>query len=177
MKASLLIFSLLTLALTSLAGCATHAIDAGKAPGLSQGVSWSVVPLVNNTETPYAGARAQQILVALLGSRDLGPVELPPEKQGDSVLPVDQGQEASKQGLEWAARHQVRYALRGSVDEWKYKTGLDGQPAVGFTLQLVDLNSHQVLWSGTASASGASHQGLAVLAQQTLKQLLERLLP
>jgi hypothetical protein len=62
------------------------------------------------------------------------------------------------------------------VDEWTYKIGLDGQPAVGFTLSVVDLGSGKVIWTGAASASGGSRQGVAVLAQDTLDRLTTRLM-
>ncbi|MDX1799796.1 MAG: penicillin-binding protein activator LpoB [Marinobacter sp.] len=171
-----LLFVPLLLGCVLLSGCASSRLQSSEPPTVVAGATWSVMPLVNNTESPYAGERAQQILAALLGSRGLNRVDLPPAPAADNALPWDNGAAVSQQGMDWASRNHVRYVLLGSVDEWRYKIGLDGQPAVGFTLRLMDLTTSQVVWSGTGAASGGSHQGVAVLAQATLDRLVSRLL-
>ena len=46
--------------------------------------------------------------------------------------------------LTWAKTTGAKYAVAGSVDEWRYKVGLDGEPATGISLNVIDLTSGQV---------------------------------
>ncbi len=171
------IWLLCALAALVLSGCATVQMNASPSPHPDRGALWCVLQPINNTSTPYAGGRVQQQLGALLGARGLRSVLLAPSFQGGGPLPIGANAKQQRQELAWAHRHAARYALLGSVDEWHYKIGLDGQPAVGFTLRLVDLRTGETVWSGVASASGSSREGLAVLSTRTLAALLKRLLP
>lgn len=158
-----------------LAGCAGMRIDTTASPALGKQAFIAVLALVNNTSTPYAGQRVQRQLAALLGAHGLTHVIIQPSNK-NAALPVGNASGALSQALGWARAHHARYAFFGSVDEWRYKIGLDGQPAVGLTLRLIDVNTGKALWSGVASASGGSREGLAVLSQQVLNRLVNRLL-
>jgi hypothetical protein len=166
----------LVLAALGLGGCATAQFNSAASPHPDTQAVWCVLPPINSTSTPYAGERVQQQLAALLGARGLPHVLLAPADGDSGPLPIDTGAKEQPQALQWAQRHEARYALEGSVDEWDYKVGLDGQPAVGVTLRLLDLESGKVIWSGAAAASGGSREGLAALSERTLAGLLERLL-
>lgn len=170
-----LLFGLFSL---SLAGCATSRLDTSPAvPTPNQSAAWAVLPLVNNTSTPYAGARAQQQLAALLGAHGIRQVLIAPGQQAAGApFPIGSGSQSLERSMKWARAHHARYALVGSVDEWHYKIGLEGQPAVGFTLRLIDLESGSTIWSGAASATGNAREGLAVLSQQVLRKTIKRLL-
>jgi len=159
-----------------LSGCATTQFNSAPSPHPDGQALWCVLAPINSTATPYAGERVQQQLAALLGARGLRHVLLAPAASASGPLPIDNGTAGERQALDWARHHEARYALEGSVDEWDYKVGLDGQPAVGVTLRLLDLRSGEIIWSGAAAASGGSREGLAVLSERTLSGLLERLL-
>ena len=167
----------LLLLTATLAGCATDQLNAAPSPHPDRDALWCVIAPLNNTSTPYAGGRVQQQLAALLGARGLPNVIVAPASDDTGPLPIGDDAKGERQGLAWARHHGARYVLLGSVDEWQYKIGLDGQPAVGFTLRLTDLQSGKVLWSGAASASGGSREGLAVLSERTLTRLVGQLLP
>lgn len=158
-----------------LAGCAGTRIDTSAPPALAKQASMAVLALVNNTSTPYAGQRVQQQLAALLTAHGAKRVVIEPSSKGSS-LPVGNAAPGIHKALAWARTQGAHYALAGSVDEWRYKIGLDGQPAVGFTLRLIDLKSGRTVWSGAAAASGGSREGLAVLSQHILDRLVRRLL-
>jgi hypothetical protein len=164
------------LLLILLSGCASTSFHAGPAPNIERSASWVVAPLLNNTATPYAGQRAAQLISALLAQRGSGPVQVAPAAADVGGLPLDNGTAAENAAKALAQQQHARYLVRGSVDEWTYKIGLDGQPAVSFTLSVLDLSSGKVIWTGAASASGGSRQGVAVLAQETLDRLTSRLL-
>ena len=67
---------------------------------------------------------------------------------------------------------QERHALVGAVDEWRYKVGVDGEPAVGLALQVLDLQSGNVVWSAVGARSGWSRESLAGVAQKLVRDLL-----
>jgi hypothetical protein len=70
----------------------------------------------------------------------------------------------------------AKYAVAASVDEWRYKVGLDGEPAAGVTLNIIDLSTDQVVWSGTAAKTGWSREAVSATAQKTVDQLLKNAL-
>lgn len=163
------------LALLTLAGCATSSFHAAPTPHIDASASWVVAPLINNTATPYAGDRAERLVSSLLGQHHLGALLHAPVAPDASGLPIDNGQANEELARKFAAKRGAHYLVTGSVDEWHYKIGLDGQPAVGFTLSLVDVSSGKTLWTGVASASGSSREGVAVLAQKTLNKLIQKM--
>ena len=163
--------SALLFALTLLAACST--LDRSAAPTLGANALWVVLPFANNTETPLAGSRAEAIAEGLLRSQGIAKLRrVPAALQQDALFePGDRKQQEA--ALAWAREQGARYALGGSVDEWRYKVGVDGEPAVGLTLQIIDVASGDTLWSGTGGKSGWSREALAAVAQQLIRDLLQ----
>ena len=154
-----------------LSACST--LDRGNAPELERQATWVVLPFANHTETPLAGNRAEAIAQALLHAQGVGKVlryETGPQQEalfdaGDS--------KRQQEALDWARERQARYALTGAVDEWRYKVGVDGEPAAGVTLQIIDVASGDILWSGTGGKSGWSREALSAVAQKLIRDLLQ----
>ena len=152
-----------------LSACTT--LDRGQAPELDRQASWVVLPFANNTETPLAGSRAEAIAEALLRTNGLTRVKRYPAAQQEALF--DSGdRKQQEEALAWAKRQGARYALAGSVDEWRYKVGVDGEPAAGVTLQIIDVASGDTLWSGAGGKSGWSREALSAVAQQLIRDLL-----
>jgi TolB-like protein len=167
MKRVLLILS----GLLVLAGCTT--LQQGSRGAAPQAETWVVIPFVNNTETPFAAERAEAITTALLYARGVQRVvTTPPDLSSDAEMLPDRGLKHRQEGLEWAKKQNIRYAVTGSVTEWRYKVGLDGEPVVGMTLQLVDLSDGKALWSGSSGKSGWSREAVSAVAQQVLEKLI-----
>ena len=78
----------------------------------------------------------------------------------------------SEEAQQWAIEQGARFALTGSVEEWRYKVGIDGEPAVGVTLKVIDLTNGRVVWSASGAKSGWSRQALSAVAQALLADLL-----
>lgn len=157
-------------ALMLLAACST--MNQSAAPKLERQASWVVLPFANNTETPMAGNRAEAIAQALLQARGVGAVQRAPIKRQETLFGTDNGAGAND-ALAWAREHQVRYALGGSVDEWRYKVGVDGEPAAGVTLRIVDVATGNTLWSGAGAQSGWSREALSAVGQKLIGRLLQ----
>lgn len=158
------------LLLAALSACST--MDRGKAPALQSGASWTVLPFANHTETPMAGNRAESIAQALLQAKGIGPVKRYSATAQQEAL-FDAG-DAKRQddALAWAREQGIRYALAGTVDEWRYKVGVDGEPAAGVTLRILDVETGDTVWSGTGGKSGWSREALSAVAQKLIRDLL-----
>ncbi|SOZ18453.1 conserved Hypothetical protein, putative outer membrane protein [Cupriavidus taiwanensis] len=157
-----------------LAGCAVT--DVGRAPALARGETIAVLPIVNYTETPQAGLRAEAIAESLLKTGGVASLKRYPAALNPETLFEPAEREAVGKALEWARAEKARYALTGAVQEWRYKVGVDGEPAVGISLQLLDVNSGEVVWSATGSDSGWSRASLSGTAQKLLRRLLAPLM-
>ena len=159
-----------TTLLASLVACST--VDHGKAPALERGASWVVLPFANHTETPLAGNRAEAVALALLQAQNIGQIKRYPGSVQQEALFDGTESKRQEDALAWAREQNVRYALTGAVDEWRYKVGVDGEPAAGVTLEIVDVSSGDTLWSGTGGKSGWSREALSSVAQKLIRELL-----
>jgi hypothetical protein len=135
--------------------------------------SWVLLPMVNYAQAPQAGERSEQILYTLLASKGLIAAPYPFVQSADE-LPLEDS-ERLQQALQWARKQGAEYAITGSVDEWQYKSGLDGEPAVGITLRVIEPASGRILWSGSAARGGWSRESLAGAGQKVLEQLVDDL--
>lgn len=153
------------------AGCTT--INQSARGTASFNEEWVVLPFLNNTETPYAGERAESIATALLYARGVKRVTAVPaeQREADQLLP-ERGVKRQQEALAWARVKGVRYVVSGTVTEWRYKVGLDGEPVAGITLQVLQLPEGTVVWSGSGSKSGWSRDGVSAVAQQVLEKLI-----
>lgn len=157
-------------AMLLLSACTT--MDRGAAPALERQAHWVVLPFANHTETPLAGSRAEAIALALLHAQGVGKVQRYESTSQQEAL-FDAGDSKRQQdAMEWARDRKARYALVGAVDEWRYKVGVDGEPAAGVTLQIIDVASGDILWSGTGGKSGWSREALSAVAQKLIRDLL-----
>ena len=153
-----------------LGGCAT--VDIGAPPKLERGARWALLPIMNHTETPQAGLRAEVIMEGVLRANGIADLRRYPANLNNETLfePLDHKQFDA--ALAWAKGAGARYAVAGAVDEWRYKVGIDGEPAVGVGLQVIDLASGEVLWSGAGGRTGWSREALSAVAQKLIRTLL-----
>ncbi|SDH15316.1 penicillin-binding protein activator LpoB [Paraburkholderia phenazinium] len=158
-----------------LAGCGT--LKQTAAPTLGAGDTVAVGSIANYTETPSAGSSAASIAASVLRANGLKDVRFAPVEAGSSALFDTAQREGSEQKLEWAQSQQVKYILTGAVEEWRYKTGVDGEPVVGLTLELIDVESGHVVWSATGARSGWSRSSLSSVAASLIGSVLAPLAP
>ena len=161
---------LLAGAALGLSACAT--LDVGPAPGFERGATWALLPMANHTETPQAGLRAEAIVEGVLranGARALK--RYPAQLNNESLFePLDRKQQDA--ALAWAKGAGARYAITGAVDEWRYKVGIDGEPAVGLALSVIDLANGETVWSASGGRTGWSREALSAVAQKLARALL-----
>ena len=158
----------LALAVLFVAACSSFTSD--NSPNLPRNAQWGIVPMVNYSQTPQAGERSEQILLSVLSSHGLQPRVYPTSTQGEQALMDDN--ERLTGALEWAREQKLDYVVAGSVEEWQYKNGLDGEPAVGISLRVLEANSGRVLWSKSGARAGWSRESLAGNAQTVIDKLV-----
>ena len=137
------------------------------------GAKWALLPMVNQTDTPQAGLSAEAIAehgLRLRGLRDIA--RYPVALSRDSLFEPSE-RRVAEEAQKWAREQGIRYALTGVVEEWRYKVGIDGEPAVGVTLQVLDLSNGQIIWSASGAKSGWSREALSGVARKLLYQLLD----
>lgn len=162
------------LLITLLLGACAAMDQAESAKPLDRNAKWALLPISNHTDVPQAGLRAETITEVLLRSRHIGNLRrYPPTLNSDSLFePAER--KMSVDALNWAHEQGVRYAVTGAVDEWHYRVGIDGEAAVGMTLQIVDLaDGDRVVWSAAGGKSGWSHEALSSVAQKLINDLLD----
>lgn len=154
-----------------LAGCAV--IDHTPKSMMDRGAKWALLPILNHTDVPQAGLRAEAVTEGLL--RSLGVANLARYPQVSVAEGALEGNERKTQeeAMRWAKEQGMRYAVTGAVDEWRYKVGIDGEPAVGAALSVTDLQSGTVVWSAVGGKSGWSRESLSGVAQKLLKNMLQ----
>lgn len=162
-------------AAAALSACATDALHASPHPAIVRTATTAVLPFANYTTTPGAGERAASITESLLMTHGLAHTVVV-NAGASNGLPLERLPNIPA-ALARAGRMGARYAMEGSVEEWRYTIGLDGEPAVAVTLNLVDVRTGQILWTATGSRSGNPRESVGVLAEDTVNAMLNRLLP
>lgn len=157
----------------SLSGCTTVSTQAS--PALPKDAQWALLPLMNYTETPQAGLRGEAILESLMRTGGFRTLVRYPSGLNKESLFEPLSRQAIDQSLSWAKKEGIRFAITGAVDEWRYKVGVDGEPAVGLTLQVIAVNDGAVLWSAAGSKTGWSRESVAAVAQKLIAQLTQPL--
>lgn len=155
-----------------LAACAS--VNSTQAPAIAGTDAIVVLPIVNYTETPQAGLRAEAIAESLLKANGANVKRYPATISQETLFEPAERQAVTR-GLEWARGERARYALTGSVQEWRYKVGVDGEPAVGVTLQLLDVQTGNVVWTSTGNRTGWSRSSVSGVAQSLLESMLSPL--
>jgi len=159
------------LAALAVFGCAT-ADSGGTGPAIERNAKWVMLPVLNHTEVPQAGLRAEAITEALLRAHGVADLTRYPATMNTDTLLQPSERKVFDEADKWARTQGARYAVYGAVDEWRYKVGIDGEPAVGVALHIMDLQSNAVVWSGVGGKSGWSRESLSGVAQKLIRDLL-----
>lgn len=167
-------YILLILLTVIIAGCVTSAINiSSDQVMLSKHANFGVIPFKNNTNRPQAGNSAAAITAGILQTMGANKAIVYQPMVAKNALIDNPNKTISKRvQLLWARRNHIRYLITGTVNEWRYKVGLDGEPAVNVSLRLYDVRTHKHVWNAVGSVSGGSRDGLGVVAQRLLASLL-----
>ncbi|WP_456397251.1 hypothetical protein [Desulfurobacterium sp.] len=149
-------------AISMLSGCMT---EVNKTPVIiSENSSCAVIPFVNYSETPLAGESAASITFGVLKAKGYNVSKAFDfkEKDFDSSEIKNIEQQLKREGY--------TCAIGGYVNEWRYKTGIDGEPAVSVTIYVESLKTGNVTSTLTVSGTSWGHKSIGVLYQELLNE-------
>lgn len=157
--------TLLLSAVLLFGGCSTKALVSTQKtlPIANKNNTVSLFELNNYTDTPRAGMRAANIVEGMLIAKGFSvQTHL---KQDLYTL-----QEAQKQAIEDGSS----YFLIGGVSEWRYKTGIDGEPAVSLQLTLYTTQDAQPVWSATGADNDWGNASIGSTAQSLIETMMDK---
>ncbi|WP_345981026.1 hypothetical protein [Sulfurimonas sp. HSL3-2] len=125
-------------------------------------ISISVFALKNYTDTPRAGMRASNIVDGVLIANGYKVVDH-----------IHDGEKSFNEMRETALKDNSKYFLYGGVSEWRYKTGIDGEPAVSLKCVVYETKTSKVIWSATSSDSDWGNASVGTTAQELIESMIE----
>ncbi len=144
--------------------CATYVSTSS--PKLEKSKRYVLLPFVNYTETPKAGQRAQAITYGVMLTRGYKVTKLEKGESDEVTSEEELGKLLNK------ARTLGDVIVVGYVNEWRYKTGIDGEPAVSVTVKFINAKSKEVIHSAVLSRSGWSYESVGVVAQKLISKAI-----
>ena len=124
-------------------------------------ITVSLFRLHNYTDTPRAGMRASNIIEGVLYAK------------GYNVKShIKQKVTTLKKARKMAKEDGSKYFMYGGVSEWRYKTGIDGEPAVSLQLSLYKTKNKKLVWSATAADSDWGNASIGTTAQDLIEEMM-----
>ncbi len=136
---------------------------------------WALLPIENFSSTPLAGDSAKALVETHLRSRGVTVIDEYKSSEEQSLLSILDSGVQLQNAKKWAIENGYRYAVTGKVQEWRYKNGVDNEPAVGLSLKFTDLGTGNVLWQASASRTGWGYSNLTSVASKTVGDLVNEL--
>ena len=134
--------------------------------------SVAMMPVANFTEVPQAGLRVEALLESALRQIGLRQLKLYPSALNPETLFEPGERKAQAEAEKWARSQNIRYVISAVVNEWRYKVGVDGEPAVGIVVQVKDLNTDLIVYSAAGGRTGGSREALAAVGLQLTLELV-----
>jgi len=143
-----------------------------KTTTLSSHKTYAIGSFVNYTETPMAGLRAASIVESVLAEKNIVVHSL--IAGSDDVALKKSKQELFALQTQKAKSMGANYFITGSVQEWQYKTGIDGEPVVSYSLKVIDLSNNAILFNGVGAKNAWGHKSIGVVAQEIAQELIPK---
>ncbi len=125
-------------------------------------VSISLFRLNNYTDTPRAGMRAANLIEGILLTKGYKV-----KSHLKNKIP------SMKKARKIAKEDGSKYFMYGGVSEWRYKTGIDGEPAVSIQVSLYKTKNAKLVWSATGSDSDWGNASIGTTAQDLLTEMMQ----
>lgn len=132
----------------------------------------AMLPIANFTDVPQAGLRVEALLESALRQSGLRQLVVYPPALNPETLFEPSERKAQSEAEKWAKAQGMRYVVTAAVNEWRYKVGVDGEPAVGMMLQVKDLSNDQVVYSSAGGRTGGSREALSAVGLQLTNELV-----
>ena len=155
-----------------LPGCTTVVREGSKTPVNDGKFRMMMPPFLNATDTEHAGQALTQLTGSALLEYGI------PLYQTEEILGKTADETVPKQEvgfLKLAQDNKATYLLIGTVHEYRYKSDLSANPAVGITLRLVNVADGRTLWQNSSSKVGHACPSLTSTAQKAVRDLVFKL--
>jgi hypothetical protein len=127
--------------------------------------SVTVVPFVNFTQTPMAGYKVAGILEGVLKSKGY--------QIRYSLFSFPQKDYTINEIKQLIKRVPTPYVITGYVNEYRYKTGIDGEPAVSVTIKVYSKPLRRYIYTSSFSIVGDTYSSLGVITQKGFNKILD----
>ena len=143
-----------------------------KATLLSTDKTYAIASFWNYTETPMAGLRAASIVESVLSQKNIALHSL---IDGSNDVALKEGKQKlfnlqKKQAKSMGAN----YLITGNVQEWQYKTGIDAEPVVSYSIKIIDLTNNVIVFNAVGAKSSWGHKSIGIVAQEIAKELIPK---
>ena len=124
----------------------------------------------NYTETPMAGLKAASIVESVLAKENISLLSLIAGNEKESL---NQNKISFlKTQVNKAKKLKASYLIMGEVQEWRYKTGIDGEPVVSYSVKVIELNTGNILFNAVGAKSGWGHKSIGIVAQEIAQEII-----
>jgi len=155
-----------------LPGCTTVLHDGGKSQVNEGEFRMVMPPFLNATDNEHAGQALTQLTGSILLEYGI------PLYQTEEIFSKTADETAPKQEVRYlqiARDNKATYLLIGTVHEYRYKSDLSANPAVGITLRLVNVADGRTVWQGSTSKVGHAYSSLTATAQKAVRDLASKI--
>ncbi len=162
----LFIFLEMSFLVLFLSACATMVVNSDNSK-LGKNGSYLVAVFKNFTETPHAGSRVSSMIDSIMVSRGYTTYNT-----STILRKYSSENENINKIIRRAKNRGIKYVIDGSVNEFRYKTGIEGEPAAGVTIFVYNTDTGKLIWSSTGSATGWSNQSRTTVMQNLINRLI-----
>ncbi|ACM92985.1 putative lipoprotein [Nautilia profundicola AmH] len=127
--------------------------------------TYKIIPFANLTQTPMAGYKVAGILEGVLRSKGVS--------LNGSLWNYEERDYSVEDINDLLKNVNARYIITGYVNEYRYKTGIDGEPAVSVTVKIYDKAKKQYIYVATFSRVGDTYNSVGVLTQEGFDNLFK----
>ena len=139
---------------------------------LSHNKIYAIGSFWNYTQTPMAGLKSASIVESVLSQKNISVISL---VDGDEQKSLKQSKIALlKEQTQKAKKLKADYLITGEVQEWRYKSGVDSEPVVSYSIKIIELNSGKVLFNSIGAKSGWGNKSIGVVAQEIASELIPK---
>jgi TolB-like protein len=146
-------------------GCAQKAVSIQPNSAFPKEVK--IIPFANLTQNPLAGYKVASIANGVIKEHNI--------KVDNSLFTYPEKDYSLKEIQNILNQYTDGYIVTGFVNEYKYKAGIDANPAVSITLKVYDAKNKKYIFTATISETGNAYDSLGVITQNCLKALMDEI--
>jgi hypothetical protein len=155
-----------------IAGCVSTVESGPAKPDIKLTGTVVIAPFANATDDDNAGRAFADLMATELARHGLVVVSLPPKPTDDlGAVPAYTKEEL----IQAAKKNNASGVVRGTAIEFRYKTDLDGDPAAGVYVEILDPTNLAAMWHGSSSRTGLVYASLAGTAQTATRDVVARM--